>query len=89
MQRQVKEALGWEGFDDAAPRSSMQTAVVMRNMFSLDDLATSPTFRSELEAEVAAECATLGPVERLKVYPEHPEGAASLRRALDGAVARA
>jgi RNA recognition motif-containing protein len=38
-----------------------------------------PTLAAELKEDVAAECAKIGPIERLKMFQGNPEGVMSVR----------
>ncbi|MCO5572273.1 hypothetical protein L7F22_026026 [Adiantum nelumboides] len=68
-----QKALGWGGFDDAKRKQPM--SVVLKNMFTQDEILLDPTLIAELEADIIEECSKLGPVERLRVYKNSSQGA--------------
>eukprot|EP00250_Pteridium_aquilinum_P035410 c935_g1_i1 orf=302-1846(-) len=67
-----QKALSWGGFDDAKKQQPM--GVVLKNMFTQEELLMEPTLITDLEAEVAEECSKIGPVERLRVYKNSSQG---------------
>lgn len=68
-----QRALGWGGFDDAKKKQPM--SVVLKNMFTQEEILLEPTLIAELEADIIEECNKIGPVERLKVYKNSSQGA--------------
>ncbi|GBG90294.1 hypothetical protein CBR_g50472 [Chara braunii] len=72
LKNQEEKSLGWFGFDDRPRTKGMN--VVLRNMFSVDELTADPSLIAELESDVSEECRKLGPVQRLKIYDKHPDG---------------
>ncbi|KAI5060404.1 hypothetical protein GOP47_0024824 [Adiantum capillus-veneris] len=68
-----QKALGWGGFDDAKKKQSM--GVVLKNMFTQEEILLEPTLLAELEADIIEECSKIGPVERLRVYKNSSQGA--------------
>lgn len=68
-----QKALGWGGFDDAKKKQPM--SVLLKNMFTQQELLMEPNLIEELEAEIIEECSKLGPVERLRVYKNSAQGA--------------
>jgi len=44
-------------------------------MFRPAELRSDTTLLSDLEADIAEECSKVGPIERIKVYENHPLGA--------------
>ncbi|KAH7434534.1 hypothetical protein KP509_06G021900 [Ceratopteris richardii] len=68
-----QKALGWGGFDDVKKKQPM--SVVLKNMFTQEEVLSEPTFIEELEADIIDECSKIGPVERLKVYKSSSQGA--------------
>ncbi|GBG75091.1 hypothetical protein CBR_g19604 [Chara braunii] len=64
---------GSASVDDRSRATSGMT-VIMRNMFSVEELVADPNLITELESDVWEECSKLGTVQRLKVYEKHPEG---------------
>mmetsp|Transcript_12157 Transcript_12157/g.34211 ORF Transcript_12157/g.34211 Transcript_12157/m.34211 type:complete len:481 (-) Transcript_12157:70-1512(-) len=69
--------LGWDGFDDY--KKPEQVTVILKNMFTLEQMKANPMLRAELEEDVAAECSKLGGIERLRVFTGNPEGVISIR----------
>lgn len=67
--------MSWaEGSDDEAEGGpSGLRIVVLRHMFGPADAADAG-FVDELRAEVHAECSALGRVEKVTVFPNHPDG---------------
>eukprot|EP00775_Hariotina_reticulata_P003215 gene3215-3492_t len=74
----LEKKLGWGGFDDVLPHEKV--TVVLHHMFSPAEAAEGGgSFATDLEAEVAAECAKLGAVEKVRVFAAHPEGVVTVR----------
>lgn len=73
IKRVEQKALGWGGFDDA--KRIVPMSVLLKNMFRPAELRSDTTLLSELEADIAEECSKSGPIERIKVYENHPLGA--------------
>lgn len=67
-----QKALGWGGFDDAKRKQPM--GVLLKNMFTQQELLLDPNLLTDLEADVAEECSKIGPVERLRVYKNSSQG---------------
>lgn len=72
-----EKALGWGGFDDAKPLEPM--TVILKNMFTRQQLIADPNLLAELETDIADECGKLGAIERLRVYDSHPDGVAMVK----------
>ena len=72
------KSLGWDGFDDVAdPR---KVVVVLRRMFTPEELvAAGPGAAEALRAEVVAECATFGAVDKARVFERNPEGVVTVK----------
>ncbi|XP_027365394.1 splicing factor U2AF-associated protein 2 isoform X2 [Abrus precatorius] len=64
--------LGWGGRDDA--KVSIPATVILRFMFTLDEMRADENLRLELEEDVKEECVKLGPVDSVKVCENHPQG---------------
>jgi len=73
IKRVEQKALGWGGFDDA--KRVLPLSVLLKNMFRPAELRSDTTLLSDLEADIAEECSKVGPIERIKVYENHPLGA--------------
>jgi len=73
FKRVEEKALGWGGFDDA--KRIVATSVLLKNMFRPAELRSDTNLLSDLEADIAEECSKIGPIERIKVYENHPLGA--------------
>ncbi|CAM6094300.1 unnamed protein product [Calypogeia fissa] len=67
-----QRALGWGGFDDAKKKEPI--TVILKHMFTREELLSDATLLPELEVDIAEECTKVGPIERLRVYENHPEG---------------
>ncbi|BBN01358.1 HIV Tat-specific factor 1 [Marchantia polymorpha subsp. ruderalis] len=72
LQRLEQRALGWGGFDDVKKTEAI--SVIFKHMFTREELLSDPSVLPELESDVAEECTKIGPIERLRVYENHPEG---------------
>jgi HIV Tat-specific factor 1 len=74
----VDKALGWDGFDDVVdPR---KVIVVLKHMFEPAEMeAGGPAAAEALRAEVVAECATFGAVDKARVFARNPEGVVTVR----------
>ncbi|KAL2641663.1 hypothetical protein R1flu_009250 [Riccia fluitans] len=72
LQRLEQRALGWGGFDDV--RKVEAVTVIFKHMFTREELMSDPQLLPDLESDVAEECTKIGPIERLRVYENHPEG---------------
>ena len=88
LAKQARQALDWGGHDDVDARDGKKTTVVLSGMFALDEMFSDPSFRVELEEDVATECGTFGAVEHVKVFSTNPDGVVSARFA-DQAAAEA
>ncbi|GJP50841.1 hypothetical protein CLOM_g9998 [Closterium sp. NIES-68] len=71
------KVLGWGGSDTA--KHTLPMTVVLFHMLTRDEVVNDPSLPDELEAEVREECAKMGVVERVKVYPNHPDGVVTVR----------
>ena len=72
-----EKALDWGGFDDARDRK--RTTVILKRMFTLEEMFSDPNFRVELEEDVEGEARKFGQVDAVKVFTTNPEGAVSVR----------
>lgn len=77
IKRVEQKALGWGGFDDA--KMLVPMTVLLKNMFTPAELRSDPTLLSDLEADIAEECSKIGPIERVKVYENHPNGVVQVK----------
>eukprot|EP00873_Tetraselmis_striata_P038104 jgi/Tetstr1/458368/TSEL_044807.t1 len=80
-----EKRLDWNGFDDV--KKAEDVTVILKHMFTLEELQAEPTLAGELKEDVAAECAKLGPIERLKLFQGNPEGVISIRFKMEEAAA--
>lgn len=93
-QRQALRTLGWgegeegeeENEDPALQLSEEERAadianrtVVLTHMFTLDEMASSPVFKQELELDVAEECARLGELEHVQAHSTNADGVVEVR----------
>eukprot|EP00899_Mesostigma_viride_P004270 jgi/Mesvir1/13844/Mv15989-RA.1 len=74
---QQEKTLGWGGFDDRAEK--VPGTVILKNMFSPEELDKDPSLLPEIEADVAAECGKHGEIQRLKVFKDNAEGVISIK----------
>lgn len=73
LRRQEAESLGWSGFDDELDRKKL--IVVLRRMFTLEEVYADANLRKELEDDVREEAErTCGPVESVKTYTTSKDG---------------
>ncbi|XP_024358078.1 splicing factor U2AF-associated protein 2 [Physcomitrium patens] len=72
LKQQEQKALGWGGFDDKKKLEPM--TVILKHMFTRSELLADPSLLPEVEEDVMTECTKIGPIERLRVYENHPEG---------------
>jgi len=77
LKQQEQKALGWGGFDDKKKEEPM--TVILKHMFTRAELLNDPSLLPEVEEDVQSECSKIGPIERLRVYENHPEGVAMVR----------
>jgi len=80
-----EKRLGWEGFDDF--KKPEEVTVILKHMFTLEEMQLNPNLREELEEDVASECSKLGAIERLRVFATNPEGVISVRFKFEDAAA--
>ena len=83
--KQARQALDWGGHDDVDTRDGKKTTVVLSGMFALEEMFSDPSFRVELEEDVASECGTFGTVQHVKVFTTNPDGVVSARFADEAA----
>ena len=83
LAKQQEAALNWGGFDDTKDRK--KTTVILKKMFTLDEMFSDPDFRVELEEDVEAEAKKFGPVDKVKVFTTNPDGVVSVRFKDEGA----
>ena len=70
-------ALNWGGFDDTKDRK--KTTVILKHMFTLDEMFGDQEFRTELEEDVEGEAKKFGVVDKVKVFTTNPNGVVSIR----------
>ncbi len=74
----TEKALGWDGFDDV--QDPKKVVVVLRGLFEPIELQRGGAAAvDELRAELQAECARFGPVDRARVFEYNPEGVATIK----------
>ena len=69
---QERKALGWKGFDDKIKPELV--TVVLKNMFTLDEMAENAELGRELQEDVRDECNSIGPVDKVRVFHTNPQG---------------
>ncbi|KAL3520444.1 hypothetical protein ACH5RR_018593 [Cinchona calisaya] len=72
LQHLEHKMLGWGGRDDA--KVLIPATVILRYMFTPDEIRADENLCSELEEDVKDECSKLGPLESVKVCENHPQG---------------
>jgi len=73
LKRQEAQALGWSGFDDA--EDAKKLIVVLRHMFTLEEMYSDVNLRKELEEDVVEEAQrTCGPVMSVRTYTRSKDG---------------
>ena len=50
------------------PLHAVQVTVILKHVFSAAELEQEPTMKTDLEADMASECAKLGPVDKVYVF---------------------
>jgi len=84
LKKQEAAALGWDGFDDAVEMKKV--IVVLKHMFSLEDVFADVNLRKELEEDVMEEAQKCGPVMSIRSYVTSKDGVMSLRfKTIEGA----
>ena len=76
---QQTRALVWS-FDDEE-EGAFVPVVVLKHMFTLDELAASPTATVEIKEDVRTECARFGKIRRFKFFEHNPDGVIMIRYA--------
>eukprot|EP00884_Botryococcus_braunii_P010462 jgi/Botrbrau1/19417/Bobra.0338s0044.1 len=80
----AERMLGWDGFDDL--KKPTEVTVILENLFHPDQFLEDPNLRGDLEADVRSECNKLGPVDKVRIFHQNPNGVISVRFKLeDGA----
>ncbi|KAL6748789.1 hypothetical protein V8C86DRAFT_1109068 [Haematococcus lacustris] len=74
---QQERLLSWGGCDDKL--LAEQSTVIIKHMFSPEELAAELGAAEALEKEVLEEAVRLGPVEKVRVFKQHPDGVVSVR----------
>jgi len=60
-------------------QSAERVTVVIRGMFSPEEAAADASLAADLEADVQAEAAKLGPVEKVRAFKTHPDGVVTVK----------
>ncbi|CAD5206175.1 unnamed protein product [Bursaphelenchus okinawaensis] len=69
-----KRLFEWEPEKDRAYRPPSDCTVVMKNLFSLEEMDTTPELMFDLKGEVRQTAETFGTVKNLVLYDTNPEG---------------
>ncbi|KAK4785184.1 hypothetical protein SAY86_001873 [Trapa natans] len=77
LKKVEEKMLGWGGRDDA--KLSIPATIILRNMFSPEEIMSDENLKPELEADVREECIKLGPIDSVKVCENHPQGVVLVR----------
>eukprot|EP00798_Chlamydomonas_sp_ICE-L_P019331 gene19331-25982_t len=76
LEKQEK-SLEWGGFDDKLPPEKV--TVILKQMFSPDELIEDMLMSEDLESDVRNECSRMGVVEKIRVFKSNPEGVISIK----------
>ena len=77
LKRQEAAALGWDGFDDVVDLKKV--IVVLKHMFTLEEMYADVNLRKELEEDVMEEAQKCGHVLSIKTYTTTKDGVMTLR----------
>ncbi|KAL0241709.1 hypothetical protein GEMRC1_006944 [Eukaryota sp. GEM-RC1] len=77
FKKQYQQALGWGDPTSTLPPG--QRVVVLKNMFTLEEVEEELGLLSEINDEVLQEASKYGDVEKVTVYGENPEGVVTVR----------
>ena len=77
LKKQEQQALGWSGFDDAVVEKKV--IVVLKHMFTLEEMYADVNLRGELEEDVMDEAKKCGEVLSIKTYTTTKDGVMTLR----------
>src|SRR5690606_30702108 len=75
----LERKLGW-GLTPS--RLEGPRVVILKNVYSPDDFAKDPLFGPELKEDMKTECQKIGPVEKVRIFPNHPDGVVEIRFSL-------
>lgn len=80
-QRQERKQLGWQEDDEEEhdDSSEAERTVVLKQMFTDDELASDPLYKEEVEKDVTTECAKLGTIESVTIFTTNPDGVVTVR----------
>lgn len=70
---------GTTGTSSTGTSSKHDRLVILRHMFTLDELREDPTAMLDIKEDIREECAKLGPVTNVVLYDEEEEGIVSVR----------
>ena len=51
---------------------AVQVTVILKHAFHQTELEEQPTAKTDLEADMASECAKLGPIDKVPGFATHP-----------------
>jgi HIV Tat-specific factor 1 len=77
IEAQEKRALGWTGFDDTIKATDV--VVVLKGMFTPEELTENPLSKDELEADILSEANKAGKVDKFHIFEKNPEGVVTVR----------
>ena len=77
LKKQEQQALGWSGLDDAVVEKKV--IVVLKHMFTLEEMYADVNLRGELEEDVMDEAKKCGEVLSIKTYTTTKDGVMTLR----------
>ncbi|CAA7018183.1 unnamed protein product [Microthlaspi erraticum] len=77
LKKVEQKLLGWGGKDDA--KISIPATVVLRYMFSPDEMIADEELSAEVEEDVKEESLKHGPFDSVKVCEQHPQGVVLVR----------
>lgn len=71
LEAEKERLLGWNEDDDEKGLK----IIVLKNMFSPQELIDDPTFRTDLELDIAEECEnSFGKIEKIQIFEENQDG---------------
>ena len=73
----LEKRLHWGGADDKVAQEKI--TVILKYMFTLDELAEDLLLVEELEKDIKVECGKMGLVDKVKVFKTNPEGVVSVQ----------
>ncbi|KAL0480327.1 hypothetical protein AKO1_007075 [Acrasis kona] len=70
--------LQW-GFGGDTRFEGRARSVILKHMFTPDEFAQEPLLREELKQDIKGECEKLGPVEKIRIFQDNPDGVVEVK----------